>query len=97
MSESISVTDHINNVNTLFSKLAVVDYNINKNECAKLLLQNLRDSYDQYITNLTNNGLTYGPLSYTRNLGAKAMEIYRSLHINRGIIDDESKINGTQL
>ena len=30
MSESISVTDHINNLNTLFSKLAAMDYNIKK-------------------------------------------------------------------
>ena len=57
MSESISVTDHINNENTLFSKLAAMDYNIKENECAELLLQSLPGSYDQLIINLTNNVL----------------------------------------
>ena len=58
MSESISVTDHINNLNTLFSKLAAMDYNIKESERAELLLQSLPDSYDQLIINLTNNVLT---------------------------------------
>jgi len=58
MSESISVMDHINNLNALFAKLAAMDYNIKENEHAKLLLQCLPDSYDQLIINLTNNVLT---------------------------------------
>ena len=31
MSESMSVMDHINNLNMLFSKLAAIDYNIKEN------------------------------------------------------------------
>jgi len=47
MSESTSVTDHINNLNTLFAQLSVVDFNIIENECAELLLQSLPDSYER--------------------------------------------------
>ena len=85
MSESISVTDHINNLNTLFSKLAAMDYNIKENERAELLLHSLPDSYDQLITNLTNNVLTdftsmmLQLLFYKRNLGTKVMKIDHSL------------------
>ena len=57
MSESISATDHINNLNTLFSQLSSLDYKITENERAELLLQSLLDSYDQLIINLTNNVL----------------------------------------
>jgi len=57
MSESISATDHINNLNTLFSQLSSLDYKIIENERAELLLQSLPDSYDQLIINLTNNVL----------------------------------------
>ncbi|KAJ0084768.1 hypothetical protein Patl1_29612 [Pistacia atlantica] len=55
MSESTSVTDHINNLNKLFSQLSVLDYNIAVNECVEILFQSLPDSYDQLIINLTNN------------------------------------------
>ncbi|KAF2294513.1 hypothetical protein GH714_012115 [Hevea brasiliensis] len=58
MSESTSVTDHINNLNTLFSQLTALEYHIAENERAELLLQSLPDSYDQLIINLTNNILT---------------------------------------
>jgi len=58
MNESISTTDHINNLNILFSQLSLLDYKIAKNECVELLLQSLPDSYDQLIMNLTNNVLT---------------------------------------
>jgi len=54
MSESTSVTDHINNLNTLFAQLSAADFNIIKNERAELLLQSLPDSYDQLIINITN-------------------------------------------
>jgi len=46
MSESTSVTDHINNLNTLFAQLSAADFNIIENERAELLLQSLPDSYD---------------------------------------------------
>ena len=46
MSETISTTDHINNLNMLFSQLSLLDYKITENERAKLLLQSLPDSYD---------------------------------------------------
>ena len=49
--------DHINNLNTLFSQLTVLDYKIAENERAKLLLQSLPDSYDQLIVNITNNNI----------------------------------------
>ena len=55
MSESTSATDHINNLNTLFSQLSSLEYTIAENERAELLLQSLPDSYDQLIINLTNN------------------------------------------
>ncbi|KAF2291279.1 hypothetical protein GH714_022225 [Hevea brasiliensis] len=58
MSESTSVTDHINNLNTLFSQLTALEYHIAENERTELLLQSLPDSYDQLIINLTNNILT---------------------------------------
>ena len=58
MSESTSATDHINNLNTLFSQLSSLEYTIAENERAELLLQSLPDSYDQLIINLTNNVLT---------------------------------------
>jgi len=54
MSESTSVTDHINNLNTLFAQLSAADFNIIENEHAELLLQSLPDSYDQLIINITN-------------------------------------------
>ncbi|KAF7827077.1 Retrovirus-related Pol polyprotein from transposon TNT 1-94 [Senna tora] len=55
MSESTSVMDHMNNLNTLFSQLTASDYKIVENERAELLLQSLPDSYDQLIININNN------------------------------------------
>ncbi|KAH9659545.1 hypothetical protein KPL70_023885 [Citrus sinensis] len=55
MAESTMVTNHINTLKTLFSQLTTLGHNIEENECAELLLQSLPDSYDQLITNLTNN------------------------------------------
>ncbi|KAH9689341.1 Integrase catalytic domain-containing protein [Citrus sinensis] len=57
MAESTMVTDHINTLKTLFSQLTTLGHNIEENERAELLLQNLPDSYDQLIINLTNNYL----------------------------------------
>ena len=54
MSESTSVTDHINNLNTLFAQLSTADFNIIENERADLLLQSLPDLYDQLVINITN-------------------------------------------
>ncbi|KAL5841892.1 hypothetical protein ACOSQ3_012495 [Xanthoceras sorbifolium] len=58
MSESTSVTEHINTLNTLFSQLISLGHKIEPNERAELLLQSLPDLYDQLIINLTNNILT---------------------------------------
>ena len=55
MSESTSVMDHINNLNTLFSQLTASNYTIAENERVELLLQSLPDSYDQLVINITNN------------------------------------------
>ena len=55
MTESTSVTDHINTLNTLFSQLTSMEHNIETGERAEILLQSLPDSYDQLIINLTNN------------------------------------------
>jgi len=46
MSESISVMDHINNMNTLFAQLSTSDFNIKENERAEFLLQSLPYLYD---------------------------------------------------
>lgn len=58
MSESTSVTEHLNTLNTLFSQLTSLSCKIEPQERAELLLQSLPDSYDQLIINLTNNILT---------------------------------------
>ena len=58
MTESTSVTNHINTLKTLFSQLTTLGHNIEENERAEFLLQSLPDSYDQLIINLTNNNLT---------------------------------------
>ncbi|KAA0025122.1 hypothetical protein IC582_001416 [Cucumis melo] len=55
MSESISMTEHMNTLNTLFSQLTSLGYKIEPNECAELLLQSLPDLYDPLVINLTNN------------------------------------------
>jgi len=55
MSESTIMTDHINHLNTLFAQLSVADFNIVENKHLELLLQSLPNSYDQLITNITNN------------------------------------------
>ncbi|KAL0561700.1 hypothetical protein IC582_002140 [Cucumis melo] len=55
MSESTSMTEHMNTLNTLFSQLTLLGYKIEPNERAELLLQSLPDSYDQLVINLTNN------------------------------------------
>ena len=55
IAESTTVTNHINTLKTLFSQFTTLGHNIEENERAKLLLQNLPDSYNQLIINLTNN------------------------------------------
>jgi len=57
MSESTSVTDHINNLNTLFAQLSAAYFNIIENERVELLLQSLPDLYDQLVINITNYNL----------------------------------------
>jgi hypothetical protein len=57
MNESISITNHINTMNTLFAQLTASDFTIAENERAELLLQSLPDSYDQLIINITNNNI----------------------------------------
>ncbi|GJZ97608.1 gag-pol polyprotein [Tanacetum coccineum] len=58
MIESTSVTEHVNNLYTLFSQLTSLDCKIDVQERAEILLQSLPDSYDQVIINLTSNVLT---------------------------------------
>lgn len=58
MTESTSVTEHVNSFNTLFSQLTSLSCKIEPQERAEILLQSLPDSYDQLIINLTNNVLT---------------------------------------
>src|ERR1043165_1029333 len=57
MSESTSVPDHNNNLNTLLAQLSASDFTIVENERAELLLQSLPDSYDQLVINITNNNI----------------------------------------
>ncbi|GJW01215.1 retrovirus-related pol polyprotein from transposon TNT 1-94 [Tanacetum coccineum] len=57
MTESTSVTEHVNNLNTLFSQLTSLSCKIDSQERAEILLQSLPDSYDQVIINLTSNVL----------------------------------------
>nr|GEV00533.1 retrovirus-related Pol polyprotein from transposon TNT 1-94 [Tanacetum cinerariifolium] len=58
MTESTSVTEHVNNLNTLFSQLTSLSCIIETQERAGILLQSLPDSYDQFIINLTSNVLS---------------------------------------
>ncbi|GKC17556.1 gag-pol polyprotein [Tanacetum coccineum] len=58
MTESTSVTEHVNNLNTLFSQLTSLSCKIDSQERAEILLQSLPDSYDQVIINLTSNVLS---------------------------------------
>ena len=58
MTESTSVTEHVNNLNTLFSQLTSLSCKIEPHERAEILLQSLPDSYDQLIINLTSNVLS---------------------------------------
>ncbi|GKE78809.1 hypothetical protein Tco_1544929 [Tanacetum coccineum] len=58
MTESTSVTKHINNLNTLFNQLTSLSCNIEPQERVKILLQSLPESYDQLIISLTSNVLS---------------------------------------
>ncbi|GJS97042.1 hypothetical protein Tco_0804010 [Tanacetum coccineum] len=58
MTESTSVTEHVNSLNTLFSQLTSLRCIIEPHERAKILLQSLPDSYDQLIINITTNVLS---------------------------------------
>jgi hypothetical protein len=58
MAKITLVIDHINTIRTIFSQLTMLGQQIKENECAKLLLKTLPDSYDQLIINLTNNILS---------------------------------------
>ncbi|KAH9699937.1 hypothetical protein KPL71_024548 [Citrus sinensis] len=57
ITESTSMTDHINTLKILFSQLTMLCHNIEENERAELQLQSLPDSYDQLIINLMNNNI----------------------------------------
>ncbi|GKA47032.1 gag-pol polyprotein [Tanacetum coccineum] len=58
MTESTSVTEHVNNLNTLFSQLTSLSCIIEPQERTEILLQSLPDSYGQVIINLTSNVLS---------------------------------------
>lgn len=57
MSESTSVKDHINTLNTIFAQLTTSNFHIVENERAEVLLQNLPDSYDQVVIDMINNNV----------------------------------------
>ena len=78
MAETTSVTEHINTLNSLFSRLNSLGHKIAELERAEILLQSLPDSYDQLIINYTNNVLSdyivfemLRLLFWKRNPGAK--------------------------
>ena len=54
MSESTSMTEHINTLKTLFSQLSAMEHNIEKKERVELLFKSLPDSYDHLIINVAN-------------------------------------------
>ncbi|RDY10889.1 hypothetical protein CR513_04525, partial [Mucuna pruriens] len=94
MSESISVTDHINNLNTLFSQLTMLDFNIS-----------LPYPYDQFIISITNNNII-GCLSFDDVVEAILEEeskqknkedMLEKFQTSRSFNNDERKINGTWL
>ncbi|GKB99363.1 gag-pol polyprotein [Tanacetum coccineum] len=58
MTESTLVTEHVNNLNTLFSQLTSLSCKIEPQEHAENLLQSLHGSYDQLIIKLTSNILS---------------------------------------
>ncbi|GJW41071.1 hypothetical protein Tco_0066916 [Tanacetum coccineum] len=58
MTESTLVTEHVNNMNTLFSQLTSLSCKIEPQEHAENLLQSLHGSYDQLIIKLTSNILS---------------------------------------
>nr|GEU66026.1 Gag-Pol polyprotein [Tanacetum cinerariifolium] len=58
MTESNSMTEHVNNLNTLFSQLTSLSCKIQPQERVEILLQSLPNSYDQVIINLTSNVLS---------------------------------------
>ncbi|GJY06059.1 retrovirus-related pol polyprotein from transposon TNT 1-94 [Tanacetum coccineum] len=57
MTESTLVTEHVNNLNTLFCQLTSFSCKIEPQERTEILLQSLPDSCDQVIINLTSNVL----------------------------------------
>ena len=57
MSESTSMTKHINTLKFLFYQLLAMEHNIEEKECVELLFQSLPDSYDHLIINMANGAL----------------------------------------
>ncbi|GJW93196.1 gag-pol polyprotein [Tanacetum coccineum] len=57
MTKSTSVTEHVKNLNTLFSQLISLNCKIEPQERVEILLQSLPDSYDKVIINLASNVL----------------------------------------
>ena len=55
MSEFLTVTEHVNTLNSLLSQLNNMDCVIGTSERAEILFQSLLNSYDQLIINLTAN------------------------------------------
>ncbi|KAK8593262.1 hypothetical protein V6N12_045345 [Hibiscus sabdariffa] len=105
MSESTSVTKHLNTLNTLFSQLTSLSYTVESQERAELLLQSLLDSYDQLIINLMNKILTYRMVF--DDVATAILEEEIQCKNNEGrqgnmqqveaFNNDERKINGTWL
>jgi len=57
----------------LFVQLSIINFNIVNNEHAKLQLQNLLDSYDQFIIDITNNSI--GKYLHFENVGKVIIRI----------------------
>ncbi|GKE08092.1 gag-pol polyprotein, partial [Tanacetum coccineum] len=61
MTESTSVTEHVNNLNTLVSQLTSLSCKIDPQERAEILLQSLPDSYDQVEALVVTRGRSMKP------------------------------------
>jgi len=73
MSESTSVTDHINNLNTLFAQLSAVDFNIIENE-----LQNFY--YRVYLIHMISSSST---LQTTTLLTSYTLRMFSELFLKK--------------
>ena len=75
----------------------MLGHNIEENECTKLLLQLLLDSYDQLIINLTNNNpvdsVIFDDVAVFILYDVGRQKNKEDRQASGNIIDDESEIN----